>query len=225
MRLAPVTELPPRAGDGPRQVRPRSIGIGRSVLLWLAYFVMMAGFYFAASWTPLLLEQSGYSAQEGVQAGLLLNLGGIIGTLLIAGLALRIATGALAVCSLVGAGAAYLALSLSLGTTSAALVGAVAVGLFINAAGNGLNAVAPGLYPPSTRATGVGWAMAVGRIGALTAPMLAGVLLEAGWTPRSLFGLFALPLVIAAGAIAVVTYAPRHRVPVERLVPASVPPA
>jgi MFS family permease len=67
--------------------------------------------------------------------------------------------------------------------------------------------------------------MAVGRIGALTAPMLAGVLLEAGWTPRSLFGLFALPLVIAAGAIAVVTYAPRHRVPVERLVPASVPPA
>jgi benzoate transport len=225
MRLAPVTELPPRAGDGPRQVRPRSIGIGRSVLLWLSYFVMMAGFYFAASWTPLLLEQSGYSAQEGVQAGLLLNLGGIIGTLLIAGLALRIATGALAVCSLVGAGAAYLALSLSLGTTSAALVGAVAVGLFINAAGNGLNAVAPGLYPPSTRATGVGWAMAVGRIGALTAPMLAGVLLEAGWTPRSLFGLFALPLVIAAGAIAVVTYAPRHRVPVERLVPASVPPA
>jgi MFS family permease len=98
------------------------------------------------------------------------------------------------------------------------------VGLCINAGGNSLNAVAPALYPPSTRATGVGWAMGVGRVGALTAPVLAGVLLEAGWTPRSLFGLFALPLVVAAGAIAVVTFAPGNRVRVERLAPASVPP-
>jgi benzoate transport len=223
MRLAPVSALPPRAGAA--RVGVTGTGPARSALLWLAYFVMMAGFYFAASWTPLLLEQSGYSAAEGVQAGLLLNLGGIVGTLLIAGLALRISPSVLAVAALVAAGVAYLALSLSLGAAPAALAGAVAVGLCINASGNGLNAVAPGLYPPSTRATGVGWAMAIGRVGALTAPVLAGVLLQAGWTPRALFGLFALPLVAAAAAVAVITLGPGRRLTVGSTATAMAPPA
>jgi benzoate transport len=226
MRLASIAELPGAGsvsaptGTGQQE----GIGLRRSVLLWLAYFVMMAGFYFAASWTPLLLEQSGYSAEEGLQAGLLLNIGGIVGTLLVAGLALRIAPKVLAILSFVAAGGAYLVLSLFLELTWAALAGVVAVGLCINAGGTGLNALAPGLYPTSTRATGVGWAMAIGRIGALTAPVLAGVLLEVGWSPRSLFGLFALPLLVAAGAIAAITLRPRRRSPAVPATPAPIGP-
>lgn len=225
MRLAEIAELPVAGSSAATGAGREGIGLRRSVLLWLAYFVMMAGFYFAASWTPLLLEQSGFSVQEGVQAGLLLNVGGIVGTLLVAGLALRIAPKLLAILSLVVAGGAYFVLSSFLELTWVALAGVVAVGLCINASGTGLNALAPGLYPTSTRATGVGWAMAIGRVGALTAPVLAGVLLEAGWTPRSLFGLFALPLLVAAAAVAAITPLPRRRSPAAPASPAPIGPS
>lgn len=63
------------------------------------------------------------------------------------------------------------------------------------------------------------------RIGALTAPVLAGVLLEAGWSPRSLFGLFALPLLLAAGSVAAIMLAPRRHAAIVRAAPSSVRPS
>ena len=76
------------------------------------------------------------------------------------------------------------------------------VGLLVNANGALLYAVAPSLYPVSVRTTAVGWALAVGRVGAIVAPLVAGALVDAGWSGRGLFGLFVVPLVVAAVAIA-----------------------
>ncbi|MTD54302.1 MFS transporter [Amycolatopsis pithecellobii] len=202
MRLAGIDTLPE---PDPSEARVRVTTLltrdaVRTALLWLSYFVMMAGFYFAASWTPLLLQQSGFSAGEGTNAGLLLNLGGMAGTLMFSALALKVSLRVLTVLCFLAAGVSFLAMSLFLGAVAAALAAAVAVGMFINASGNGLNALAPGMYPTSVRATGVGWALAVGRVGALTAPALAGVLLDHSWSPRSLFGLLVVPLVVAAVA-------------------------
>ncbi|MEV0051535.1 MFS transporter [Saccharopolyspora shandongensis] len=207
MRLPTVDSLPdPELGA--RRVKVTALltrDAARTVLLWISYFVMMAGFYFAASWTPLLLQQSGSSGEQGMNAGLLLNLGGIAGTLLFGLLALKVRLRVLTVGCFVAAGISYLAMSLFLSSAAAALIAAVAVGMFINASGNGLNAIAPGLYAAPVRATGVGWAMAFGRVGALTAPALAGLLLDNSWSPRSLFGLLVVPLVAAAVAVFVIT--------------------
>ncbi|MFD2471755.1 MFS transporter [Amycolatopsis silviterrae] len=224
MRLPAVDTLP---GPEPGEDRVRVTTLltrdkARTVLLWISYFVMMAGFYFAASWTPLLLQQSGSSAQEGMNAGLLLNLGGIAGTLLFGLLALKARLRVLTVGCFLAAGTAYLAMSLFLGSPAAALLAAVAVGMFINAAGNGLNAVAPGLYAAPVRATGVGWAMAFGRVGALTAPMLAGLLLDHSWSPRSLFGLLVVPLAAAAVAVFVITAPMRARTAAKADTPAAL---
>lgn len=49
--------------------------------------------------------------------------------------------------------------------------------------------------------TAVGWAIGVGRIGAILAPIVAGVLVDAGWTGADLFGLFAIPLFLAVLAM------------------------
>ncbi|GHF19140.1 MFS transporter [Amycolatopsis deserti] len=207
MRLPAVDTLPdPEPGE--RRVKVTTLltrDAARTVLLWISYFVMMAGFYFAASWTPLLLQHSGSSAQQGMNAGLLLNLGGIAGTLLFGLIALKVRLRVLTVVCFLAAGVSYLAMSLFLDSAVAALIAAVTVGMFINASGNGLNALAPGLYAAPVRATGVGWAMAFGRLGALTAPVLAGLLLDNSWSPRSLFGLLVVPLVAAAVAVFVIT--------------------
>ncbi|PXY23762.1 MFS transporter [Prauserella coralliicola] len=207
MRL-PAVDVLSDPEPGERRVKVATLltnDATRTVLLWISYFVMMAGFYFAASWTPLLLQQSGSSAQQGMNAGLLLNLGGIAGTLLFGLLALKVRLRVLTVGCFLAAGISYLAMSLFLGSAAAALIAAVAVGMFINASGNGLNSIAPGIYAAQVRATGVGWAMAFGRVGALTAPMLAGLLLDNSWSPRSLFGFLVVPLVAAAVAVFVIT--------------------
>ncbi|MDV3130248.1 aromatic acid/H+ symport family MFS transporter [Mycobacterium sp. 21AC1] len=201
-----------RAADG-RGIATRSIldrkNAAPTVLLWLSYFVLMGGFYFAASWTPRLLEQSGYTGEQGLSAGVLLNLGGLVGTLLFGVLALRASRRTLSVAAFFCCGLAFLAMTFALGSLLTALAAAVAIGLFVNACAAGLHSIGPELYSAPVRATGMGWAMGIGRVGALTAPILAGVLLDNGWSPASLFRMLAWPMV--AAALAVLLMAARAR--------------
>ena len=66
----------------------------------------------------------------------------------------------------------------------------------------GLYTVTPGLYGPAVRATGVGMALGIGRAGAILAPILAGILVDAGWTNVQLYLTVAAVLIIAAVAVA-----------------------
>jgi len=205
MRIAPLEALPApvdraATGVGRNVLRGRN-GI-RSVLLWMAFFCLFAATYFAGSWTPRLLEQSGLSTQQGISGGILLNAGGVVGVLIVAALALRVAVNKLAVVALLLGAVAFGLMTMALGSLAATMAAAVLVGLLVNANGALLYAVAPSLYPVSVRTTAVGWALAVGRVGAIVAPLVAGALVDAGWSGRGLFGLFVVPLVVAAVAIA-----------------------
>ncbi|GAA4641431.1 MFS transporter [Gordonia humi] len=177
----------------------------RTVLLGLAFFIMMAAFYFATSWTPKLLQESGLSAGQGVSGGMLLNLGGVAATLVFSLLAVVVSSRKLAVAALIGASIAFVAMSTALGSLATALIAAIAVGVFVNASATGLYALAPDCYPTAVRATGVGWVSAVGRLGAILSPTLAGILLDRDWSPSSLFLLFAIPLLIGAVLVAVIS--------------------
>jgi MFS family permease len=77
--------------------------------------------------------------------------------------------------------------------------GLAAGNLFLQA---GLNAIVAGFYPTAIRSTGLGWALAVGRIGSVVGPWLAGVLLTNAWTPRQIFLAGAVPA--TCGALAIV---------------------
>jgi MFS family permease len=46
----------------------------------------------------------------------------------------------------------------------------------------GAIALAATIYPTPIRSTGAGWGMAMGRFGQIIGPLIAGVLLGAGWT-------------------------------------------
>ncbi|BAH51564.1 putative vanillate transporter [Rhodococcus opacus B4] len=207
MGLAPIEALPapePQAGQGMKAAIFSGRNGIRSLLLGSAFFIMMAAFYFAASWTPKLLQQSGLSAQQGISGGMLLNLGGAAATLTFSVLAIVVTSRILTIAALVGASVSFLAMSTALGSLATALLAAVAVGVFVNASATGLYALAPDCYPTSVRATAVGWASAVGRLGAIISPILAGVLIDRSWTPSSLFILFAIPLLIGAVLVAAI---------------------
>lgn len=176
----------------------------RTILLGAAFFLMMAAFYFATSWTPRLLEQSGFSAQQGISGGMLLNMGGAAAAFIISIFALRFKMRAISVIVFLGGAAVFVAMSLSLGNLGLALIFAVGVGAFTNGAASGLFALAPDCYPTAARTTGVGLVSAIGRVGAILAPILAGLLIDLSWTPSSLFLLFAVPLALGAIAVAAI---------------------
>lgn len=61
--------------------------------------------------------------------------------------------------------------------------------------------MSPVVYDASVRATGVGWGIGIGRVGAILSPIVAGFLLDGGWQPLHLYGVFAVVFVIAAGCL------------------------
>ena len=206
MGHAPLAQLPaPVAGDAVQGNTVAALfknGLARpTLMLWAGFFLLMFSVYFSLSWTPKLLVQAGLSAQQGVTGGVLLNLGGIAGGSLFGLLAVRAKLRNLAIGSLL-LNALFTAL-FGLASTSLAwaFVAAVGVGIFLFASMAGLYGLVPATYPAQVRATGMGWAIGIGRIGAIVAPTMAGLLLDGGWQPASLYYVFALPLVVAALAV------------------------
>lgn len=170
-----------------------------TVLLWVAFFCVMAGFYFVTSWTPTLLVEAGLSSAQGITAGTLLNFGGMAGAALLGLLAARFALRNVLIGYLV---ATAVLLAVFIASTSAlgvAFALGVVIGLCVNGCVAGLYALTPTVYDPAVRTTGVGTALAVGRAGAILAPAAAGSLLDLGWSPQQLY--------LAAGVIFVGTAA------------------
>ncbi|MNP50072.1 4-hydroxybenzoate transporter PcaK [compost metagenome] len=79
-----------------------------------------------------------------------------------------------------------------------AIAGASTIGTQILA-----NACAVQFYPAHIRSTGLGWAMGIGRIGAIIGPLLGGALQAAHWPLQFSFLAFALPGVVGVLAMAV----------------------
>ncbi|MCC4619943.1 MFS transporter [Xanthomonas cassavae CFBP 4642] len=173
----------------------------QSLLIALAFFLLMFSFYFVLSWTPKLLVTAGLSAAQGVTGGVLLNLGGIAGGTLFSWLALRARLSRLTAGALILVAVAMLAFGLSSAVLSWAFVTALLTGAAMTAAMGGLYAIASVVFPAAVRSTGMGWAIGVGRFGAILSPLCAGVVLDAGWTPAMLYLACDVPLLFAAAAV------------------------
>ncbi|KAA8561981.1 3-(3-hydroxy-phenyl)propionate transporter [Pseudomonas extremaustralis] len=155
-------------------------GRARTTLaLWLSYFFTLTVMYMLLNWLPSLLLEQGFSKPQAGMVQMLFNIGGALGSLL--GGVLLDRCNAVKVVLAVYAGllAALAGVGLSVGIVPMAIAG-FAAGLFVMAAQLVLYASAPPSYPTSVRATGVGAAVAVGRLGSVAGPLAAGQLLAAG---------------------------------------------
>ncbi|AGF71158.1 MFS transporter [Corynebacterium halotolerans] len=195
----------PEAGSEAGQVKLSSLLSGpfkmTTYKLWAAFFFIMFGFYFANSWTPKLLVETGMSENQGIIGGLALTLGGTFGSLLYGLVTTRFnARHTLMVFTVLSA----VTLVVFITTTSIptlAFFSGVLVGMLINGCVAGLYTVTPASYPSALRTTGVGWGIGVGRFGAIFAPITVGALLDAGWTPVYLYAGVAVVVVFAAVAL------------------------
>jgi AAHS family 4-hydroxybenzoate transporter-like MFS transporter len=158
--------------------------------------------YFIVSWLPALLRQSSMPVSAGVTAVTLFSLGGVAGTLS-QGKAMN-AWGAHATLLTEFALSAALVAALSFFTTSFALTmgTTLVLGVFVQGAQAGINALSASFYPTAIRATGVGWALGVGRMGSIVGPVIGGLLLSLGWHAQQILLAGAIPAVCATAAIA-----------------------
>ncbi|NUL44204.1 MFS transporter [Cellulosimicrobium funkei] len=158
-----------------------------TILVWVAFFAVMFGFYFVNSWTPRLLNESGLTVNQGVIAGIMLTIGGTIGSLLFGVLTSRWSTRATLFWFTIGAAAAIVLFISSASIVWAVFALGVVVGMLINGCIAGLYVLTPQSYAASVRSTGAGWAIGIGRAGAILAPMVTGGLLDVGWTPQAIY--------------------------------------
>jgi AAHS family 4-hydroxybenzoate transporter-like MFS transporter len=155
-----------------------------TVALWSAFFFCLLAVYSGFNWIPSMLTGAGLDAtvaNTGISA---YNLGGVIGAI----------TGGLAIArfgskpSMLGmcAGAMAAALVMSAMTIAASsntlpIIALLAIiGAFINAAQVTMYALAAHIYPSAIRATGVGTATSVGRLGAILSTYAGAWALELG---------------------------------------------
>ncbi|MGR2826418.1 3-(3-hydroxy-phenyl)propionate transporter MhpT [Acinetobacter sp. 1124_18A] len=151
----------------------------RTLLLWVSYFFTLMVVYIMLSWLPSLFIELGFSRKEGSIAQFFFMISATIGTIILGILTDR--WNKIYVILLMYGG--ILVGLLSLNTADSLIqmyLAAVLTGGFVIGCQSVLYAFASILYPTEIRGTGVGSAAAVGRIGAMLGPAIAGQLLTMG---------------------------------------------
>jgi AAHS family 3-hydroxyphenylpropionic acid transporter len=157
-------------------------GEGRAVstlLLWLAFLPTLLILYLFLNWLPTLVIAKGLEITVAPRASMAFNFGSVAGALLLGWLVDRYKFRwplSLSYLALIGT-LVLLAASSSHGVVIAL---SAAVGFFLLGANYALYGVAPGYYPRQIRGTGSGASIAVGRVGSIIGPLLAGVLMGGG---------------------------------------------
>jgi AAHS family 3-hydroxyphenylpropionic acid transporter len=175
-------------------------GDGRAsatLLLWLAFFPTLLILYLILNWLPTLVVAKGIGTAIAPQASLLFNFGSVAGALLCGWLVDRFDARWPLTIAYAGLIASLFALSQA-STMSIIVVLSGAVGFFLLGANYALYGVAPQYYPIHVRGTGSGASVAVGRVGSIVGPLLAGVLLGSGIGASGVVA-YLIPVAVVAG--------------------------
>jgi MFS transporter, AAHS family, 3-hydroxyphenylpropionic acid transporter len=171
-----------------------------TIFLWTATFGTLLAMYLLLGWMPSLLVAMGFSQAQAQYAQMAFNFGGFAGAA---------AGGYLLDRKLLyqTPGTAYVALALFLAILGfwvldlqTAMIVAFGIGVMVTVAQATLYALAPLCYSASVRNTGVGAAVAAGRLGTIAGPLLAGSLLGAGRTAADVL-IVLIPITLVSGTM------------------------
>jgi len=167
-----------------------------TLILWATFFLCFATLYFLMSWIPKLMEQTGYSVETSHFAFFLFNLGGIIGIFTLGALSTHFKLTNLVFVFLLSSAACMVIFASAPNQLNFLLVVIFFMGILQQGGFVGLYAIAVKVYPTEIRSTGVGWAIGLGRSGAVLGPAAAGVLIAAGLSMSANYYVFAVPMAI-----------------------------
>jgi AAHS family 4-hydroxybenzoate transporter-like MFS transporter len=174
-----------------------------TLLLWLICTGALYLLWILNTWSPTLLRRAGATVQQYSLAYAYLCFGATVSSIFVGRLMdkynpfriLQIGF-VLAFFSLVAFG-----IGASSGSFIVIAVLSVICGVCINGSQTGTLAVATVSYPSDIRGTGIGWAYAIAKIGAMLAPVIGGFLLSKNWSVSQLCSANAVVGLFTAGVL------------------------
>lgn len=181
LRLLPRDERRKHAAaEGPRTTFGSILSgklLWASVMFAIATFFTLLAWYGLGTWLPKLLETAGYDFGHALRLTLALNLGAVAGSVITAWAGDRFGPLRSGIVAALLAGVALMAL-----TTGPSIGWVYIILVFAGVGTHGTQiliiAAIAGYYPAELRGTALGWALGVGRIGAVVAPQMGGLLLD-----------------------------------------------
>ncbi len=210
-----ATKSAPKAGKNPVGMLFHH-GLARSTIaFWVTSFMGLLLVYGLNTWLPQIMREAGYELGAALALLLVLNVGAIVGLLIAGTVADRIGNRRSTIAWFTAAALFLALLSVKLPGIGV-YVSVLLAGMFVFSAQVLVFAYVAHVYPAAARGTALGAASGIGRLGAITGPLITGVLLTAGLAYPWGFYLFAAVAAVGAVAISVVNRnpAPDEELPV-----------
>jgi AAHS family 3-hydroxyphenylpropionic acid transporter len=167
-----------------------------TIQIWISFFCTLVVLYFLLNWLPLLMGAQGLTKLQANYVQMGYNVGGIFGSILMGMMLDKMRMSFVIKFIYLGILVSLCCLSFS-PTVAVLALSAVGCGLFIVGGQSALYGLAAIYYPAEMRGTGVGAAVAVGRIGSFAGPLLAGFLLSLGQSATIVIG-SSIPVILIA---------------------------
>jgi AAHS family 4-hydroxybenzoate transporter-like MFS transporter len=177
----------------------------QTVLMWIIFFCSLMNLFLFIYWTPEVLHLTGMTPADAARAASFRELGAILAVVYLGvlidrfgperALALNYAAGIVFIALIALVSMSYLPLVIVIFFSGMTIIGSQ----------TGANAACGKLYPARMRTSGLGWALGIGRLGGIAAPVLGGYLLARGMEPLHIFlsaCVFALIAAVATGLLA-----------------------
>ena len=148
-----------------------------TALLWATLFLSLLLGVFLVSWLPLLARAEGIGLKSAVLSVSALNLGAVLGCFLIGRLAKRFGPAPPIAAAYGLGGVAVACMSLVIHSGAGLLITTFVAGGFVIGAQMSAIGLSASFYDTGLRATGVGWSLGSGRVGAVVGPVVGGLLI------------------------------------------------
>ncbi|WP_233888015.1 MFS transporter [Paraburkholderia flagellata] len=174
-----------------------------TLAFWIAMFMGLLLLYGLSTWLPQLMRKAGFPLGSSLALLVTLNSTAALGSLLGGAVADRLGSKSVVSVLYLLAAASLCALPFAHGSVQTyVLVGIAGVGTIGNTML--LGAYITRYYPPRIRATGIGWALGIGRFGAIAGPLIGGALAQADAPlPWNFYAFAGTGLAAAAAVLAV----------------------
>jgi AAHS family 3-hydroxyphenylpropionic acid transporter len=223
--ILPLILIPALAWLMPETLTRASVGVGRvaktnilealfgggragpTLLLWLTFLPTLLILYLILNWLPTLVIANGFDSETAPRTSMAFNFGSVAGALMFGRLADQFHYRWPLTLAYLGVIASLILLGVASSPAITILMSG-AVGFFLLGANYALYGVAPKYYSGPIRGTGSGASVAVGRIGSILGPLLAGLLMGGGASATSVLRYMIPVAAVAAVAVLALSFRP-----------------
>ncbi|WP_419959713.1 MFS transporter [Psychrobacillus sp. BM2] len=180
-----------------------------TVMIWIAFFMCLLMINGISIWLPNLMFSAGYALSSSLSFMIVLNIGAIIGTLILGGLADKFGVKKVLVPMFIMAAVSLTLLGFKNNMIVLYLL-VLITGACTMGAQNISYAFVSQYYPSLMRSTAIGFASGIGRIGGIIGPTFGGILVSLNLSTQMNFLSFAIPGILAAIAFSFVPVKRTH---------------